>query len=75
MRIPEYDSISDHDRRLDAVIENTIGFFNSIQEHDDKIRADVVHNRSLFGEHCARERARLSDLFETTEWMHDLFDR
>lgn len=75
MRIPVYDSIRDHDRRLEAVIENTIGFFDSIQAHEDEIRADVKHNHSLFGEHCSRERARLSDLLETTEWMVGLFDR
>ena len=50
--IPEYDSICDHRDRLDAVVENSIAFFDIVRDEKDAVSAGISHNRDVLMSRC-----------------------
>jgi hypothetical protein len=46
--IPDYDTISNVNEKLNACVSNTINFFDVIHSHKEQIQNDIEHNINNF---------------------------
>lgn len=72
--IPDYDSIANHAKRLDAIVDNCMAFYDIIRDNPDEIYEGVIHNRFNLLARCQMELDRLRSRIDGGAKDETLFD-
>lgn len=67
---PDYDSIVDHNLRLDAIVHNIAAFPQSIIDHKDQMAEDIEHNYILLRKIAQADRTLLENLYSKYNLSH-----
>jgi hypothetical protein len=63
--LPDYDHCMDDDRRLDAVVTNSMEFVKSCKENTPGIDADIEYNYKMFHSLVAQEIKKIDNILES----------